>query len=534
MPAPAARADRHRTRAGCSRNNYVHDNNNADVPSSGSAELGPPGTGIVIAGGRNDTVMDNHVHEQRQLGRARRSVHRLGTPPPIVALRGRRRTSCPGRCYSSRSGATRSRATSSRATGGSGIRPTATSPTSRLRHDPGNCWHDNTDPAGVTSSPADLQVTNGTCGQNGATAALIGSDLTKQVQCATEIFGAVRAGRGHLSPWRGGPPPTAAGPDDHAGSLRRSPHQPPVPGHASLRGPDLTRGARGRARSGRTRVHRVRLGRVGLQPTSRGATGSGGPTLPAVKGPPWPIEASPRSSLEAYLHWLDGQAGTTGVYEYVSEPAGDDQPVLSVRYMDCPEPGTLLALHVRHLDRGQPAVGRAATGAGHLRRFLRPAWAWALADIGDRVRTTSVFLPGDTIEIGEPISEESPMDAFVLWHQLLTDDEAILPLDGHEVVLVQALPVHRERARPHPARDRSGGRRARLPRRAGRAGGGRHRRAADLVALGVGLLSPPRGARGHSPLRSTTPARSPVWWPSSRDDAAVDDAWPGSPCACCT
>ena len=72
-----------------------------------------------------------------------------------------------------------------------------------------------------------------------------------------------------------------------------------------------------------------------------------------------------------------------------------------------------------------------------------PRWAWALADIGDRVRTTSVFLPGDTIEIGEPISDESPMDSFVLWHQLLTDDDAILPLDGHEVVLVQALPVHR-------------------------------------------------------------------------------------------
>jgi len=35
------------------------------------------------------------------------------------------------------------------------------------------------------------------------------------------------------------------------------------------------------------------------------------------------------------------------------------------------------------------------------------------------------------------------MDSFVLWHQLLSDDEAILPLDGHEVVLVQALPVHR-------------------------------------------------------------------------------------------
>jgi len=42
-------------------NNYVHDNNNANVPSSGEAAQGPVGTGVVIAGGRNDTVMGNRV-----------------------------------------------------------------------------------------------------------------------------------------------------------------------------------------------------------------------------------------------------------------------------------------------------------------------------------------------------------------------------------------------------------------------------------------------------------------------------------------
>jgi hypothetical protein len=39
--------------------NNVHDNNNPDVPSSGSAAAGPIGTGMTLAGGRNDTVMDN-------------------------------------------------------------------------------------------------------------------------------------------------------------------------------------------------------------------------------------------------------------------------------------------------------------------------------------------------------------------------------------------------------------------------------------------------------------------------------------------
>jgi hypothetical protein len=39
--------------------NYVHDNNNPNVPSAGSAAAGPVGTGLADAGGRNDTIMRN-------------------------------------------------------------------------------------------------------------------------------------------------------------------------------------------------------------------------------------------------------------------------------------------------------------------------------------------------------------------------------------------------------------------------------------------------------------------------------------------
>jgi hypothetical protein len=39
--------------------NYVHDNNNPNVPAAGSAAAGPVGTGMSLGGGRNDTIMDN-------------------------------------------------------------------------------------------------------------------------------------------------------------------------------------------------------------------------------------------------------------------------------------------------------------------------------------------------------------------------------------------------------------------------------------------------------------------------------------------
>jgi|SRR5579884_535018 len=39
--------------------NYVHDNNNPNVPSSGFAAAGPVGTGVSLSGARDDTVMHN-------------------------------------------------------------------------------------------------------------------------------------------------------------------------------------------------------------------------------------------------------------------------------------------------------------------------------------------------------------------------------------------------------------------------------------------------------------------------------------------
>jgi hypothetical protein len=140
---------------------------------------------------------------------------------------------------------------------------------------------------------------------------------------------------------------------------------------------------------------------------------------------------------------LDDQAGRSGAYEFVTQPKRDeDQPVLSIRYMDCPEPGTLLGFTFGISAVANPLWGGLRPELAICVDSSDPQWAWALADIGDRVRTTSVFLPGDTIEIGEPISKESAMDSFVLWHQLISDDDAIIALDDHEIVLVQAVPVH--------------------------------------------------------------------------------------------
>jgi hypothetical protein len=60
--------------------NYVHDNNNANVPSAGSAAAGPVGTGMTISGGRNDTVMDNRFVRNNAWGIALVSYPDNGPP----------------------------------------------------------------------------------------------------------------------------------------------------------------------------------------------------------------------------------------------------------------------------------------------------------------------------------------------------------------------------------------------------------------------------------------------------------------------
>jgi hypothetical protein len=60
--------------------NYVHDNNNPNVPAAGNAAAGPVGTGMTVAGGRNDTIMDNRFVHNGAWGVA--FVPQLESGPP--------------------------------------------------------------------------------------------------------------------------------------------------------------------------------------------------------------------------------------------------------------------------------------------------------------------------------------------------------------------------------------------------------------------------------------------------------------------
>lgn len=169
------------------QNNDIHDNNNPNVPGAGTAALGPVGTGLVIAGGRGDTVRGNSVHDNGAWGVVTVAFPDSDTPPPIAHCEG----GTPGgngfKCYYDDFGNEVTGNTFAH-NGFFGNETNGDLADISGDNTPGNCWHDNVDAAGVTSAPADLQGTHATCGVQNAGAGL-GDPVTAQIICDTELLG---------------------------------------------------------------------------------------------------------------------------------------------------------------------------------------------------------------------------------------------------------------------------------------------------------------------------------------------------------
>ena len=145
------------------RDNYVHDNNNPNVPQSGRAGLGLVGIGIGLLGGENDTVIDNRVSQNGLWGIAIGDFPDTETPPannPHPCSGGIQFGSI---CYFVGYG--NEVADNFLMKNGSfGNVTNGDLADGHIASTPGNCWHGNFDPQGLTSAPANIQTTMGICG----------------------------------------------------------------------------------------------------------------------------------------------------------------------------------------------------------------------------------------------------------------------------------------------------------------------------------------------------------------------------------
>ncbi len=143
------------------RGNLVHDNNNPNSPTDATTALVPIGTGIEVVGGQNDSFVGNTVVRNGGWGILLHDYPDSETPPPGANCQGG--TGSGDVCFFMSFG--NETAGNHLANNGFFGNPgnvdlgnEASSVT------PGNCFHDNTDPAGLTSDPQDIETVDGQCG----------------------------------------------------------------------------------------------------------------------------------------------------------------------------------------------------------------------------------------------------------------------------------------------------------------------------------------------------------------------------------
>jgi hypothetical protein len=187
------------------KNNFIHDNNNPNVPSS-EGNLRVVGTGLIVAGGRNNKVLNNRISHNGAWGVVVTAVVDAEKPPKGEHCQGGSyipnvfsktpKTLCFFDAFNNEV------ANNSMSNNGFFGNPTNGDLAEVSNQNPlGNCWHGNTAPGGgaVTSTPPDLQTTNGQCGVPNHGAAIL-SPLVDQLLCDTELLSKCKADATHKYP----------------------------------------------------------------------------------------------------------------------------------------------------------------------------------------------------------------------------------------------------------------------------------------------------------------------------------------------
>jgi hypothetical protein len=171
--------------------NWIHDNNNPNVPGSPGG-LKAIGAGMVVAGGRHNVVRANRIERNGAWGVLLVPFIDVGNPPKVAHCEG-------GTATKNADGTTTcffddfANEVDANVFSGNG---SYGNPTNGDMGDvsgqntQGNCWHANKrqDGTAVTAEPSDLQTAHADCAAAGH-GDDIGSELASQVLCETEIAG---------------------------------------------------------------------------------------------------------------------------------------------------------------------------------------------------------------------------------------------------------------------------------------------------------------------------------------------------------
>jgi len=163
--------------------NYVHNNNNPNVPALGSAAAGPVGTGMSVSGGRSDTIMNNRFANNDAWGVI--FVPFLDNGPPCTG--GTPNGLGAGSCLYDEFG---DAILNNTFTNNGGFHHPSNGDFAQLNFESGHptdCFRANTDTSGtLTSSPANLETMHPACNGSAAPANANGAFLT-EVLCDSQV-----------------------------------------------------------------------------------------------------------------------------------------------------------------------------------------------------------------------------------------------------------------------------------------------------------------------------------------------------------
>jgi hypothetical protein len=165
--------------------NYVHDNNNPNVPQVGQAGSTPLGTGLSLSGARSDTVMNNRFVRNNAWGVLLQVQQGEGGPPCIGGQLNFTFAGITLKCLFDGWG----NAILNNQFAHNGSYGHATNGDIGLLNflsgNPTSCFRGNVDPAGLTTSPADLEKTYPEC-TGAAAPANANVPLVEELLCGNE------------------------------------------------------------------------------------------------------------------------------------------------------------------------------------------------------------------------------------------------------------------------------------------------------------------------------------------------------------
>jgi hypothetical protein len=184
--------------------NFIHDNNNPNVPSEPES-LRATGVGVIVAGGRNNKVTSNRIEHNGAWGVVLAPFPDLDKPPKVAHCQGgsvlpniftNKGKMCFYDVFNNEV------ASNTFARNGFFGNPTNGDLAEVSNQNAqGNCWHDNVRKGGaaVTSYPADLQSTNSQCGVPNQGDPILGT-LTDQLLCTTALVKPCKRNATHMYP----------------------------------------------------------------------------------------------------------------------------------------------------------------------------------------------------------------------------------------------------------------------------------------------------------------------------------------------